>query len=162
MTKCKACNGTGEQFKPWLQCNAGPWLDCDACLGYGFETAAHSIRHFRALQAESAAVGWPAIYRGDLEYHDMRELAERDARLPFAWMLRETGTSMITPHEDAARNPEYGFAVCASFVNAQGPDCRLYWWDGYTLHRVNAATLIDLIRCVICFASGVTVGVKAA
>jgi hypothetical protein len=162
--KCKRCGGTGEEYRPDLQCNDGPWLDCIGCMGYGFEQTEESHRHFIAILGEAWRVGWPKIFRGDVEYHDMRALAERDPRLPFAWMLRETGSSIILPNEEAgARDPAHVFAVNRSFINAQDDDARLYWWDGRRLHHITRkAALIDLVRCVICYASGAVVGADAA
>lgn len=134
---CKRCNGTGEEYRPELQCNDGPWLDCIGCHGYGFVQSDWSMRHATALLKESYQVGWPRLFKGDVEYHDMRALAERDARLPFVWMLRETGSSIILPDEDISkREIDHCMSVWRVFIKAQDEDCRLYWWDGVKLHRI--------------------------
>jgi hypothetical protein len=142
---CKRCDGSGEEYRPEFQCNDGPWLDCIGCHGYGFEQSEWSLRHCAALLGESWRVGWPAIFRGDVEYHDMRELCDRDARKPFAWILRETGSTILLPDYMAEhpRDARAAFDVCRSVIRAQDDDARCYFWDGRALQATTADRLVE-------------------
>jgi hypothetical protein len=138
---CARCGGAGEEYRPELRCSDGPWVDCVGCHGYGFAQSDESLRHCAAILGESWRVGWPQIFRGDVEYHDMRELCDRDAARPFAWLLRSTGSTLLLPDDMAEyrRDVRHALNVCADVIRAQDSDTRLYWWDGRTLRAVASA-----------------------
>jgi hypothetical protein len=87
----------------------------------------NDMSHWKALMAASKAIGWPSAYVRDLTFHDKHFLAKRATWLPFGWMLRESGTQLITPERG---NPAESIAM---YLNSFGPNARWYHWDGRSL-----------------------------
>ena len=135
---CKRCTGTGEEYRPDLPCSDGPWLDCLGCHGYGFEQSEASTRHCTALLAESWRTGWPEFFRADVEYHDMTALAERNPNLPFVWMLRQMGSTILFTEITSIE-------VCLILIRAQDAECRFYYWDGTALHVLTRDATIEKV-----------------
>lgn len=138
VSKCQRCKGAGEEYRPELHLSDGPWTDCIACYGYGFEQTAESMRHFSALLCEAWRWDLPRYFKGDVECHDMRELADRDPSKPFGWLLRQTGSCLVVPEQWADSR-----VSLTSYLDARGHDAgtRVYWWDGATLQLVDFETL---------------------
>lgn len=98
------------------------------------------MRHYDALVAQAAIVGWPLAYRRDLDVHD-RQLCERlDEATPFLWVLRDAGTHLWVPGGELAALEDVGQVerYLLSLQAAMGP-LRLYWWDGRQLCELDSA-----------------------
>lgn len=143
MRNCKACRGSGEVFsaKPYDGSN---WIECEDCSGYGIATDPASMRHYRALRAESDRVGWPVMFGEDVTYHDRNALEARDPSLPFIWTLRPSGSHILLTEDRGAREPLRDFlSVVRAIVRQTEPGERCYWWDGRTLSLVSPQDAID-------------------
>lgn len=100
-------------------------------------------RHYLALVAKADEIGWPVRFRTDLTKHDRAFLATKPVDRPFAWILRENGTSLYFPgiidgvghraSEMARSNAEiFGVEQCKFFV-----------WDGRALVEYPTADAAD-------------------
>lgn len=135
METCETCNGTGEtpNLTTAYRRDGAPiiaWEDCAACGGYGAPQPPEHMRHWQALVAEAARVGWPTSYERDLTQIDRVILQERDPSLPFGWILREMGTHLFFPEWRQMR----GWSSIAECFGRE-PGHRFYRWDGRTLRE---------------------------
>jgi len=134
---CSRCKGTGEEYRPDLAMSDGDWVSCQWCHGYGIEQSEHSMRHTTAVLAAYWRDGWPMYYKGDVEVHDMDQLADRDPDLPFAWLVRESGSVLYFPEERSS-----GYWTPKQLADlVYHENHRAYWWDGRSLVRVSAGQL---------------------
>ncbi len=87
---------------------------------------------YRALCAKAAEIGWPAHYQDDLYYHDHERLCGGDPEdaidegVQFAWLVRPTGTWVITHHLDDI----------LLYVLRYEREHRAFWWDGDSLAEI--------------------------
>lgn len=154
--QCKPCRGTGEVYSVEKDPDGSHWIECEACDGYGIETDPQKRRHYLALVAESARVGWPTAYTRDLTYWDRNILDGRDPSLPFAWVLCEYGTFLLAPAGvrvgiwDGAVIGDWG-AEAANYrgmITALGREGhhKFYWWDGQRLRERKHEDVIPLVE----------------
>jgi hypothetical protein len=82
-------------------------------------------------------IGWPAYYKDDLYFHDrialglyrIPEPRHADHEIPeggqFAWLVRETGTWLLTASDFSYELLRY--------CEKDGPERhRAFWWDGHS------------------------------
>jgi len=135
---CPACEGDGEVFNA-IEYDDSHFRECEACDGTGAVLDPWYRRHYLALASEAGAVGWPSSYREDLTVHDRRSCEERDPREPFAWILRECGTHIISVQPDPldkAGNTGAGLIRDCFGPGSWGDRARYYTWDGSKLREV--------------------------
>lgn len=127
---CSTCDGDGEVWSH-RDYDGSNWRECEACDGTGVVLDTWHRRAYHAISQEAGAVGWPTSYSEDLTVHDRRTCAERDASVPFAWILRECGTHIIAADADGAKLILNCFAP-----GSWGDKARYYTWDGRRLREV--------------------------
>lgn len=101
----------------------------------------NDMRHYKALVAEAKRVGWPTSYAEDLTKHDQRSCCYRDPRLPFGWILRESGTHFVPAESAVDKRPPgsaYADIMRGSYASVEG-SCKFYIWDGVSLHSHSPA-----------------------
>lgn len=152
---CKRCGGMGEEYRIDLDSYSdGPWAPCIGCHGYGIEQSEESLRHCAAVLAAYWRDGWPTCYRADVEVHDMEALCDRSPDLPFAWITRETGSTLILLEHCFPSTAELGGGWWKSPVQfisdlTREGTHRFYWWNGSTLKQHTGEELAHLLSIEI-------------
>lgn len=134
---CPKCDGDAEVWHP-VEYEGSHFRECDACDGTGAVLDRWHRRAYLAISEEAGAVGWPKHFAEDLTVHDRRQLGTMDPSQPFAWILRESGTHIITLVEDG-RDRAYhaGKFIRDCFgPGSWGDQARYYTWDGSRLREV--------------------------
>jgi len=96
----------------------------------------NDMRHYKALLKESKKTGLPTDYVADLTEHDKRSLTHRDPKLPFGWLLRDSGTNLVFPESLFDKETPGAFVdmVSRSYSSSTGT-MAFYAWDGVSLAK---------------------------
>jgi hypothetical protein len=135
---CRSCEGDGEAWHP-VEYDGSHIRECEACDGTGVVLDPWYRRAYLALSQEAGAVGWPKSFREDLTVHDRRQCEQMDPRTPFAWILRECGTHMVSVQPepiDGVGNTGASLIRDCFAPGSWGDKARYYTWDGRTLREV--------------------------
>jgi hypothetical protein len=106
--------------------------------------ATTNCRAYRALCAQSEAIGWPEFYEADLHFHDHDRLCgggdgSVPEGAPFAWLVRHTGTWLL---DDVGSEGQAAVLRYAEQWEAH----RAFWWDGRRLAEVPLASVRDRLH----------------
>jgi len=135
---CSKCDGDGEIWTP-VEYDGSHFRECENCDGTGVELDPYHRRAYLAISQEAGAVGWPMHYREDLTVHDRGLCEKTDPSMPFAWILRESGTHLMVIDADPADrsgNTVHGLIRNCFGPGSWGDAARFYKWDGHKLREV--------------------------
>ncbi len=106
----------------------------------------NDLRHYHALLAAADARGWPENFRTDMTVHDLAFCQRTDPVTPFLWVLRASGTHIVTLTEsDGVGHRAYQYP---GFIeSAFGAGSLYFWWDGARLEPLaNAQAATDALQ----------------
>ncbi len=141
--RCAFCAARFKQT--FFKDHNGPWpfpVMCEACgscpVDYARDGKPRDVGpapHWREMREIASAAQWPERFSRDFTEHDLKALAGRDPRLPFAWCLGRGGTHLIFSDRFNLQSLR---TFGASLQEAIGNDSpvRWFWWDGVALLEI--------------------------
>jgi hypothetical protein len=105
---------------------------------------------YRALRAESKRIGLPTSYQADLTKHDRLRLSRRDAPLRFVWVLRSSGTWLLTAYDDWAESViKQAVPVEGGHKDKQtGEEWHCYIYDSRGLRECKPQQAVDFLKAL--------------